>query len=49
VSDGRTVRPVFDAIEGEPIPENGTITLSDDPGFGVELNRDIVQPYEPSG
>ena len=45
VSDGREVRPVFDAIEGEPVPEDGTIRLSDDPGFGVALNRDIIEPY----
>jgi len=48
VSDGREVRPIFDAIEGEPLPEDGTITLSDDPGFGVDLNREIIEPFEPA-
>lgn len=45
VSDGREVRPVFDAIEGEPLPENGVITLDDAPGFGVDLNREILKPF----
>lgn len=46
VSDGTKIRPIFDAIRGEPLPENGTITLSDDPGFGVELDRDVLVPFE---
>lgn len=45
VSDGREVRPVFDAIEGEPVPEDGSITLSAAPGFGVTMNRDILESY----
>jgi L-rhamnonate dehydratase len=43
VGDGMTVRPIFDAIAGEPVPAAGHVTLSDKPGFGVELNRDFVQ------
>lgn len=43
--DGRDVRPVFDVIEGEPLPDDGTIELDDDPGFGVELNRDLITEY----
>lgn len=46
VDDGRDVRPIFDIIEGEPLPEAGTIELSDDPGFGVELNHDLIEPFE---
>lgn len=46
VGDGMTVRPIFDAIIGEPLPVNGHVTLSDAPGFGVELNRDLIQPLE---
>ena len=46
VGDGTTVRPIFDAIVGEPLPVNGHVTLSDAPGFGVELNRDLIQPLE---
>lgn len=46
VGDGMTVRPIFDAIVGEPLPVNGHVTLSDAPGFGVELNRDLIQPLE---
>jgi len=26
---------------GEPVPENGRLKVSDRPGFGVELNRDV--------
>ena len=32
----------------EPLPENGYVTLSDKPGFGVTLNREgnnLVRPY----
>ncbi len=46
VGDGVTVRPIFDAILGEPLPVDGHVTLSDKPGFGVELNRDLLQPIE---
>jgi L-rhamnonate dehydratase len=46
VADGTEVRPIFDAIEGEPLPEDGTIDLDADPGFGVDLNRDIIEPFE---
>jgi L-alanine-DL-glutamate epimerase-like enolase superfamily enzyme len=28
---------------GEPLPEGGRITLSNDPGWGLELNRDAVR------
>lgn len=45
VADGTEVRPIFDAVAGEALPEDGTITLDDDPGFGLELNRDILVPY----
>jgi L-rhamnonate dehydratase len=46
VGDGRTIRPIFDAIVGEPLPENGKIRLSDAPGFGVELNRKYLKHFE---
>lgn len=49
VSDGREIRPKFDAIEGEPLPEDGEIRLSEAPGFGVELNRDILDPFRGVG
>ena len=36
------VVPTFSPLLiGEPIPENGRLTLSKSPGFGVELNRDV--------
>jgi L-alanine-DL-glutamate epimerase-like enolase superfamily enzyme len=45
VGDGVSVRPIFDAIDGEPLPVNGHVTLTDAPGFGVELHRDLLQPF----
>jgi len=27
------------------MPEDGVIMASDDPGFGVELNRETIVPY----
>ena len=44
VGNGMEVRPIFDAILGEPLPVNGRVTLTDSPGFGVELNRDLLEP-----
>ncbi len=43
VGEGVAVRPIFDAIVGEPLPVNGHVTLTDKPGFGVELNRDLLE------
>jgi len=37
---------VFESIKDEPLPDNGVVTLDDDPGFGVELDRDIISPYQ---
>jgi len=42
------VVPMFHPqLIGEPVPVNGRLKLSDKPGFGVELNRDIAlhRPY----
>jgi hypothetical protein len=30
-------------FEGEPLALDGTITLSEAPGWGLQLNRDIVE------
>ena len=36
------VIPMFEPLLlGEPVPENGHLKVSDRPGFGVELNRDV--------
>jgi len=44
--EGKELHPIFDTIIGEPLPVNGHITLDDTkPGFGVELNRDKLIPY----
>ena len=41
--DGRSVVPVFGSMfTNEVIPENGRITLSDEPGFGLELDRNAT-------
>jgi L-alanine-DL-glutamate epimerase-like enolase superfamily enzyme len=37
---GPVLGPMF---LGEPLPEGGRITLSNDPGWGLELNRDAVR------
>jgi len=45
--EGKELHPIFDTIVGEPLPQNGHITLdSEQPGFGVELNRDKLVPWE---
>lgn len=44
VADGETVTPIFGAISGEPLPVNGKVILGDAPGFGVELNRELLEP-----
>lgn len=46
VADGREIRSLFDVIDGEPIPVDGAITLGDDPGVGVELNRNLIKAYD---
>jgi L-rhamnonate dehydratase len=46
VGDGTAVRPIFAAIAGEPLPVNGHVTLGTSPGFGVELNRELLAPID---
>ena len=47
VGEGKDVQPIFTAIEDEPLPVNGRITLDPaKPGFGVSLNRDVLVPYK---
>jgi L-rhamnonate dehydratase len=43
--DGKEIRPVFDALVNEPLPEGGRIRLSEEPGFGVELDREALAPF----
>ncbi|MNT48102.1 L-rhamnonate dehydratase [compost metagenome] len=41
--DGRSVAPVFGSMfTNEVIPDKGRITLSDEPGFGLELDRNAT-------
>ena len=35
----------FDLIEGQPDVTDGVLSLSDDPGLGVEVNLDVVEEY----
>ncbi len=38
-ADGRSIQPVFgDLFDGEDVPQNGRLTLSTEPGFGMQLN-----------
>ena len=49
---GDKIAPVFgNMFTGEPLADNGTITLSDAPGWGLELDRDAVAlaPANPGG
>jgi L-rhamnonate dehydratase len=47
VGESKDVQPIFTAIEDEPLPVNGRITLDPaKPGFGVSLNRDVLVPYK---
>jgi len=44
------IEPNFGTVfKNEPLPKDGYITLSDKPGFGLELNRDalnLVRPFD---
>lgn len=47
VGEGRDVQPIFSVLEGEPLPVDGRVRLSDTaPGFGVELNRQLLVPFD---
>jgi L-rhamnonate dehydratase len=47
-ADGRSIHPVFgDLFVGEPLPVEGRLTLSDAPGFGMELrDRAMLVPVD---
>jgi len=48
--EGDIATPQFGSLfTNEPLPENGKLTLSDAPGFGIELNKkdlDFIRPFE---
>lgn len=46
LGDRTEVLPKGHVILGEPAPVDGHVTLSSEPGFGIELNRDVIQPFE---
>jgi L-rhamnonate dehydratase len=48
VGNGTKVRPIFDAVVGEALPENGHVKLNRKPGFGVELNPGYLIPFADS-
>jgi L-rhamnonate dehydratase len=35
----------FDLVEGEPVIEDGVLSVTDEPGLGVEVNLDVVEEY----
>ncbi len=43
--DGRAIAPIFGALfEGEDVPVNGRLKMTDAPGFGMQLaNRDMLE------
>lgn len=43
--DGRSIMPMFGSLfEGEDLPENGRLKMSDAPGFGMEIaTRDVLE------
>jgi L-rhamnonate dehydratase len=42
--DASEVVPMFSPLlQGEPVPNQGTLALPDRPGFGVELNRTLLR------
>lgn len=43
--DGQEIRPFLPAVDGEPLPENGSVALSNEPGFGLSLDRSVLTPY----
>ena len=48
--EGDVVWPVFgDMFDGEPLPSDGAIVLTDAPGWGLEINRDAVALSRPFG
>jgi L-rhamnonate dehydratase len=48
-ADGESITPVLGTMfSGEPVPQAGKITLSDSPGWGLELNRDKLELHRPS-
>jgi L-rhamnonate dehydratase len=50
-ADGRSIRPVFGGLfDGEDLPRNGKLRVSDRPGFGMTLgDRDVLVPVEAEG
>jgi len=45
-ADGQSILPVFGTLfDGEPVPVDGRLTLSDEPGFGMTLaDRGVLAP-----
>jgi L-rhamnonate dehydratase len=48
--NGDVIEPVFGTLfDGEDQPEGGKVKLSDRPGFGMTLRREVAltRPYQP--
>lgn len=43
--DGTSVQPKRHVIKGEPAPIDGHVSLSEEPGFGIDLERSLLLPF----
>lgn len=43
---GTEVQSVRPAADGELVPSDGTITVPSKPGFGIELDRSVLKPFD---
>jgi L-rhamnonate dehydratase len=48
LGDRTQVLPKGHVIVGEPAPVDGHVVLTDEPGFGIQLNRAAIRPFIPS-
>ena len=39
----------FQVFRGEPVARNGYLELSDKPGFGLELDEEVLKKYTCTG
>ncbi len=46
--DGASLAQIFDLLLDQPLPVDGRVHLSEEPGFGVRLNHDRLRPFPQS-
>jgi L-rhamnonate dehydratase len=50
VGEGREIQPIFDLLDGEPLPRDGHVMLDSSlPGFGVDVDRGRLIPFPSRG